>query len=158
MLRISIVYTNYKINMLHNQIINCKLNEKNNYIDYININKHHINKILYINNNINEYINDTGEEFYKIGLDCGSDYEKSWELEEFLNELGSSLFIIVPKNSSSHMLKIIIDKKKYYENDNVAGEYLYSKLKIFNHININIHDKYNIFDMIELYKNEKNIS
>ena len=156
MLRLTIVYANYKINLLHNQTINCKLKEKNKFIDYKNINKHKINKIFTINDKINEYITDNGEEFYKIGLQCGLDNENTWELEEFLNEIGSSLFILVPKNDTSNKLKIIIDKIKYYNNydDNKSIEDKIIKHNSIN-ININIHDKNNIFDMIEQYKNEK---
>ena len=154
MLRLTIVYANYKLNILHNQNINCKLKEKNKFIDYNTIYKHKINKIFFIHNEINEYITDNGEEFYKFGLQCGEDYEKNWELEEFLNEIGSSLFILVPKNDTSNNLKVIIDKIKYYNNydDNKSIE---DKIIKHNSININIHDKNNIFDMIEQYKNEK---
>lgn len=155
MLRLTIVYANYKLNMLHSQNINCKLKEKNKFIDYNTINKHKINKIFFIHNEINEYITDNGEEFYKFRLQYGEDYEKDWELEEFLNEIGSSLFILVPKNDTSNNLKVIIDKIKYYNNcDNKSIEDKIIKHNSIN-ININIHDKNNIFDMIEQYKNEK---
>ena len=155
MLRLTIVYANYKLNMLHSQNINCKLKEKNKFIDYNTINKHKINKIFFIHNEINEYITDNGEEFYKFRLQYGEDYEKDWELEEFLNEIGSSLFILVPKNDTSNNLKVIIDKIKYYNNcDNKSIEDKIIKQNSMN-ININIHDKNNIFDMIEQYKNEK---
>ena len=160
MLRITIVYANYKTNLLFNQMINCKLKEKNNFINYNNINKYKINKIFTINDKINEYITDNGEEFYKIGLQYGLDYEKTWELEEFLNEIGSSLFILVPKNNTSNKLKIIIDKIKYYNNydDNYDDNKTICDEKIKPtsiDVNINIHDKINIFNMIEQYKNEK---
>ena len=155
MLRLTIVYANYKLNMLHSQNINCKLKEKNKFIDYNTINKHKINKIFFIHNEINEYITDNGEEFYKFRLQYGEDYEKDWELEEFLNEIGSSLFILVPKNDTSNNLKVIIDKIKYYNNcDNKSIEDKIIKHNSMN-VNINIHDKNNIFDKIEQYKNEK---
>ena len=155
MLRLTIVYANYKLNMLHSQNINCKLKEKNKFIDYNTINKHKINKIFFIHNEINEYITDNGEEFYKFRLQYGEDYEKDWELEEFLNEIGSSLFILVPKNDTSNNLKVIIDKIKYYNNcDNKSIEDKIIKHNSMN-VNINIHDKNNIFDIIEQYKNEK---
>ena len=155
MLRLTIVYANYKLNLIHSQNINCKLKEKNKFIDYNTINKHKINKIFFIHNEINEYITDNGEEFYKFKLQYGEDYEKDWELEEFLNEIGSSLFILVPKNDTSNNLKVIIDKIKYYNNcDNKSIEDKIIKHNSMN-VNINIHDKNNIFDMIEQYKNEK---
>ena len=156
MLRLTIVYANYKLNILHNQNINCKLKEKNKFIDYNTINKNKINKIFFIHNEINEYITDNGEEFYKIGLQDGEDYEKKWELEEFLNEIGSSLFILVPKNNTFNNLKVIIDKIKYYNNSDGDKCVLDETRKFTSiNININIHDKINIFNMIEQYKNEK---
>ena len=156
MLRITIVYANYKINLLHSQNINCKLKNKSKFIDYNNINKYKINKILFIHDKINEYITDNGEEFYKIGLQDGEDYEKKWELEEFLNEIGSSLFILVPKNNTFNNLKVIIDKIKYYNNSDGDKCVLDETRKFTSiNININIHDKINIFNMIEQYKNEK---
>jgi len=159
MLRLTIVYANYKLNMLRSQNINCKLKEKSKFIDYNTIYKHKINKIFFIHNQINEYINDNGEEFYKFGLQYGEDYEKNWELEEFLNEIGSSLFILVPKNDTSNKLQIIIDRTKYYNNSNDDNNVKSIDDKIIKstsmNININIHDNINIFDMIEQYKNEK---
>ena len=156
MLRLTIVYANYKLNMLHSQNINCKLKEKNKFIDYNTINKHKINKIFFIHNEINEYITDNGEEFYKFRLQYGEDYEKDWELEEFLNEIGSSLFILVPKNDTSNNLKVIIDKIKYYNNcDSKSIEDKIIKQNSMN-TNINIHDKNNIFDMLDQKKKKKN--
>ena len=157
MLRITIVYANYKINLLHNQTINCKLKEKNQFINYNTINKHKINKIFFIHDKISEYITDNGEEFYKLGLQCGLDNEKTWELEEFLNEIGSSLFILVPKNNTSNKLKVIIDKIKYYNNYDYDNKSICDEnIKLTSiDVNLNIHDKNNIFDMIEQYKNKK---
>ena len=99
-------------------------------------------KLYDIDNKFTKFIkNDV--EYYRINLQHNDEYELSWEKEELLNNIGSSIYIYIPTNSvTQESIQFGLDKFSSDSKNESNHEYNI-------HFNINIHDRVGIFNVIK---------
>lgn len=103
-------------------------------------------KVFDIDNKFTKFIkNDV--EYYRINLQHNDEYESSWEREELLNNIGSSIYIYIPTNSvTQESIQFGFDKFSSDSKNESNHEY---NIHFNIHFNINIHDRVGIFNVIK---------
>ncbi len=147
-IRLNIVYLDYTSRTLTSKSLFWRDMPTLPHINFKKItNKNNpFSKVYDIDNKYTKFIkNDV--EYYRINLQHNGEYEQEWEYEEFLNHIGSSIYIYLPTDSPTReSIKFGLDKVSYENENNNDNDYIHE----YNiHFNINIHDKIGLFNIIK---------
>jgi hypothetical protein len=153
-MKINVIYTDYKNQKIYKYFLNCSFKEDKEIKLFNNLllDKHkekEMCKVTTVDTNIIDYVDEDGNEYYGFNLlsDMYENYKSSSQ-KKFLAVICDALFIAVPKNNNT-VLKVLLDKKVLDANHRITDKF--SDV----YINLNIHDKKGVFNLINTHNKTK---